>query len=627
MKEIIIKTLKIRNFKGIRLLDVDFAADVTSIYGSNATGKTTVADAFFWLLFDKDSAGRTDFTIKPLAANGEVANHGETTSVEGAIEVDGVVTTYRKTLREKWTRRRGNDAQVYDGNETERFIDDLPVKKYDYDAAIAKIVSEDIFREITSTTFFSQTLSQLDRRKRLFEMTSAISDEELIQSAEEFSDLLPLIEKHKTIDNVKLIKTRERKSLNQMRDDIPTRIDEAMHQAETLAAIDFAELESKQAAAKIEVDRAQEKLIATKNFTQPTVLQNELAQLENDYRSLELENREYRAAQAVPIDTRTLTAGVTAEKQRLQSVRNAVARTDAELHRLREEFEKLSSKPIEVDDTCPTCGRKYEPQHIEQAQNAIRQHRNARLDEINQRGKELKALLADSKSEEAATLERLETAEAELEAATKSRTEVKDAPGYEEKANELKAKIAEKQAEIQKHTDDFAALLSEAEHELAEKKQAEAEIAAELAKRGIIAECERRITELREQAQKISAELEEVDMILNDIDDFVRYKVAAIEDSINALFTTVSFKLFKEQVNGALAECCEATVNGVPYSDLNSAAKINAGIDIINAISDFYGVCAPIFIDNAESTVNLAGTRSQLIRLVVSAEDERIRVA
>ena len=626
MKTVILKTLKIRNFKGIKSIDIDFSDGVTSIYGGNATGKTTIADAFFWLLFDKDSAGRADFNIKPLSATGEVADSAAFTEVEGIIEVDGADTLYKKTLREKWSKRRGSENPVFDGNETERFINDLPMKKYEFDAAVNDIASEEVFRAVTSVTYFSQALSKNDRRKLLFEMSSVVTDKELIEENDKFSLLLPLLDKLGSVDNIKLAKTRERKAYNEKRADIPIRIDELRLRAEALAGIDFEEAEKQYQSVVKQAEAAKEKIISVKSFSYPNELSNELKGLETDLKALYLENKEYRAAQTAPQNTEALKANVTAQRQKIMLLTGSGERIENEMKQLRADFERVSSALLEVEDMCPTCGRAYDEDSIEAAKNTLRQERDKRLDEINKRGKELKKLLNENGAQLSEAYSCLDKANAEL-AAAKNVQPVGDMPDYAERERLLKAAIHEKKQQIERHKSDFSSMLSEAEAELAGLQEEERRINGELSKRGIIAECERRIEELNAEARSIAADIEDTERILDEIDAFIRFKVSTIEDSINSLFGYVRFKLFDVQINGALAECCEAVVDGVPYADLNTAAKINAGLDIINAISEHYGISAPVFIDNAESIVELIGARAQVIRLAVSESDERIRVA
>lgn len=625
MKKITLKTLKIRNFKGIDRLDVDFADRVTSIYGRNASGKTTIADAFFWVLFDKDSAGRTDFNIKPLNSAGEVADHAATVEVEATIAVDGIEKVYKKTLAERWGTRRGCADKVFDGNETERFIDGLPMKKYEYDAAVNELANEQVFRTVTSTTYFSQTLTKTERRRILFDMTSNVTDGEMMAKDGMFAPLLPLLDKLGSVDNIKAAKTRERKAINEKRASIPVRVDELTRRAEALAGIDFSEIEKAAKEAEVNTEKAREKLAHVKNFSYPNEIDSDIIRLQAYLKTLEAENKEYKIANAAP-DTWAIKAAAVSERTRLEAIEKNLDYIRDQMKRLRDEFNTVVKREILPEKACPMCGRDYDAESIEAAAGKLREARDAELDRINARGVEMKEQESKLAAEYEEQKKRCDAADAEAEKAA-AIPEVGDMEGYAEKKAELHKLIDAKNAEKEKHRSDFAGMLTEAERELAECTAEEKRIKEELAKRGLIAECERRIEELKEEARTISAELEEIDAVLITLDEFVRFKVSVIEETINSLFGIVSFKLFNEQVNGALAECCEATVNGVPYADLNTAAKTNAGIDIINAVSEYYGICAPVFVDNAESVTELADGKAQVVRLVVSGNDERIRVA
>lgn len=102
------------------------------------------------------------------------------------------------------------------------------------------------------------------------------------------------------------------------------------------------------------------------------------------------------------------------------------------------------------------------------------------------------------------------------------------------------------------------------------------------------------------------------------IENFIKAKVDALENVVNSKFKFVKFKMFDELINGGVVECCEVLVDGVPYRDCNTASKINAGIDVINELSEYYSVSAPIFLDNRESVTNVIPTKSQLINLFVA---------
>lgn len=140
-----------------------------------------------------------------------------------------------------------------------------------------------------------------------------------------------------------------------------------------------------------------------------------------------------------------------------------------------------------------------------------------------------------------------------------------------------------------------------------------------------------RIAELEAEEKSLAAEYEKTEQGVYLCEVFVKTKVALLTERINSKFKSVSFQLFREQTNGGVADCCEVLVPGeggamVPYSTANKAAVVNAGLEIIATLSHHYGVRLPIVVDNAESVTELLPVDSQVIRLVVSAEDESLRV-
>ncbi|MEG0650446.1 MAG: recombinase RecF, partial [Oscillospiraceae bacterium] len=138
---------------------------------------------------------------------------------------------------------------------------------------------------------------------------------------------------------------------------------------------------------------------------------------------------------------------------------------------------------------------------------------------------------------------------------------------------------------------------------------------------------QKRIEELEQAERNLAVQLADLDKQIYLSEEFTRAKVEMLEQKINNTFQYAKFKMFDEQVNGGLSECCEAMCDGVPYADLNNAMKINLGLDIINAISNHDGIYAPIFIDNAESVTELIAVKTQIIRLVVSEQDKELRNA
>ena len=147
-----------------------------------------------------------------------------------------------------------------------------------------------------------------------------------------------------------------------------------------------------------------------------------------------------------------------------------------------------------------------------------------------------------------------------------------------------------------------------------------------LSKESLLEYTRKRIEELQEDARRAAAALDSIEQMLFLIDEYARYKTQFVEDSINSMFRIARFRLFREQANGGTEDRCDVVYEGVPYINLNSGAKINVGIDIINTLSAAYGVSVPLFVDNAESVTRLEPSNNQIIRLIVSEEDKELRV-
>ena len=182
--------LEIRNFKGCGSLSLPLDGRSASIYGDNAAGKTTVYDALTWLLFGKDSRGNGSFEIKPLDAAGEVADHGAVTEVSATLWADGEPVTLRKTYYEKWSVKRGNADATYDGNTSEYYVDDVPVKKYAFEAKVDELAGEDRWRMLTSVGWFCEGLDWRKRREALFEVCGVASDREIMEQEPRFAALI-----------------------------------------------------------------------------------------------------------------------------------------------------------------------------------------------------------------------------------------------------------------------------------------------------------------------------------------------------------------------------------------------------------------------------------------------------
>lgn len=641
--EIKILNLKLRNFKGVKELEINFDCKNTNIYGANATGKTTVFDAFKWLFFDKDSNDRKDFNIKTLDSDNNPIHFLEH-EVEATLIIDGIDTTFKKVLQEKWVKKRGQTEQEFSGHETNYWIDEVPVKKKDYEEKINSLIPESLFKLITDPSYFNNQLKWTERRELLINISGAnISDDEILDSKEEFKILKNNLD-GRSIDDYKKVVQAKIKDLNKQKETIPVRIDELTNTLITEHEIDYEKIEKEKAeynqqlqAIELEMTDVQAKakenmriadqLAAAKKELSDFKLKKEteysqkyssdLINLQNEKRVIESKIR-YRQDEY---------------SDRLLKIQQDQKRK-AELYK---KWDDVSNMKLEFDPNsfiCPTCKREYETDKIEemkkQFENNLNVHKKSEQDAINKEGQAINLRLDENtKAREQIqqelpelnnNLDEITNRIAELEKAKENDTsfDITSLPEYNNKISEIE-KLEEK---VKNLTNGDISYLQNRKLKISEEINKLNKI---LNEREIQEKTKERITELQNEEENISKKIQELEGEQYALEEFTKTKVELLENAINSKFEIVKFRLFDTQINGGLVECCDTLVNGVPYADVNNAHKILAGLDIINTLIKFYNTSAPIFIDNRESINKIYKIDTQIISLIVTT-DSKLRI-
>ena len=626
-----LNSMHISNFKGLPALDVEFGPGRTDIYGDNATGKTTIFDAFTWLLFGKDSHNQTMFNIKPLASTGDVAQHGAVSGVEAVISVNDKTYELRKEYKEDWKKKRGSANPVFSGHSTKYFIDGVPKTKTEYNRFIQSISDEATFRLVTSPEYFSSVLDWKTRRDVLMQLgaANALTDQDIVNESAELEPLRPLLEQHSHEDLMKKLKA-DRTRVNKERAELPVRIDEARRSVADTAGIDEA---------KLIADRDHLQKEEAEISRRITDLQNgqhssEMAELSAKIiklRENEIEERSrilqaYETAKAQHIEKVQEAAQVVNELERMVDICAADAKDiEKRMDALRAEFKAVAAEKWTDVTVCPTCGQAIPEDQVAEKRAAFNLQKSKRKEAINKEGKELKAKVeALNKNEATGRLAISEKKEEYLN--LKAQMPVRpDLPAGD--SDEIKALIARRDALA--NADTARQEIEAQQSALADVRHRISDCNAQLAKLAAAKDTVKRIAELEDQEKTLSQEIERIDMLIDLGEKFIRTKVHIMEDRINSSFELVEWRLFREQINGGIEECCDLTVNGVPWDDLNSAMRINAGLDVVRTLSGYNGLWAPVFVDNAETVTSLDimnEMEGQLIRLVVSEPDKTLRV-
>ena len=638
-----ISKLRLRNFKGIEEKTIEFSHN-TDIFGANKAGKTTVADAVSFLLFDKDSQGNSKFEIKPLDNENNVIHNLES-EVCGIFENRSGPVELKKIYKEKYTKRRGSLDQELTGHTTEYYIDGVSRKMGEYKAKVSEIATtERIFQLLTGPTFFSVKLDWKKQRELLVEVCGDISDIDVldsmatVQNKSDIANLTNIINARPLGDH-KLIVAGRRKKINEQIKDIPGRIDEKTRSLPELKVTNPEQIIKKLGDLRDDLSKKNTEISTVKNGGGVAKLRLNLVEI--DGKLQEIANDHQKKTDAAAQSKRDEMAKMKDELSDINaSIKfrvSAKAMLEADIANETDTVAALNTKwRIVTSSTfvsispCSHCGAL--PEH----------HLNFTPEKFNeQKAQQVEKIVADGTAaankkkdlENFLAINAVQLAEVEVEKTNKGKEIeaffVALPEDLVENDPDHRAWIANK-ATIKEHIKEAEAgssgLTEKAEQE---KTAIEEEIKTNEKYISDIETSQKdhdRIAELKAEQKKLSAEYEQLEGELFLIEKFIRAKVSMLESKINDKFSFVKFKLFSEQVNGGLAECCEVMVDGVPYGSLNSAARIQAGCDIINTLSDYYGVVAPVIIDSRESVTEIPEMRCQVISLIVSPEDSVLRV-
>ena len=650
MAKIRLIRLKLKNFKGIKSFELNLDGGDIAIFGDNATGKTTLKDAFLWLLFDKDSQNRADFEIKTIDPKTGKAINGLDHEVEGTLEIDGKELILRKSYYEKWTRKRGAAERVFTGHSTDYTIDKVPVKKSEYEERIARTAgNENTFRLLTDPGYFNEVLHWQERRKILLKVCGDILDSDVIHSNENLAPLEDILSERSLADHRKILDVR-RKETNKELERIPVRIDEV-----TQGLPDVSEIKadnSEMTALKERKQAKEQELARLEAGGEVAEKTKKLREIESELLDIEVKQRK-KNEQATAKTRASLhelkgkisevSSSIAAKKRSFDLNTKFIEDSQSGLSALREKWHEVDDSKFEFEqaEVCPTCGQKLPKEQLEKARGKaladFNQDKASQLESIASSGKERKEEMGQLQKSNAATQQEIEALQKEgatlqqrADAFQKEIDSIEQKfidpaanPEYTRKFKEkeevasaialLRGDNEEESLKIKKEIESLENDVGLLEHHLSQ---------VEVHKKG-----QARIEELKAREKELASEFEKLEQQIYLSEQFIRTKVDMLQAKINSKFRMARFKLFNVLVNGGLEETAETTYKGVPYSSaLNKGARINVGLDIIRTLSEYYGFEPPILVDGAEAFTHLLRLKSQMITLHVSEKDKCLRV-
>lgn len=627
--------LELLNFKGLKSFAINLNGDVV-IRGDNATGKTTVFDSVCWLLFGKDSLDRADFEIKTL--DGGEPIHKVNHEVTGTFTLDeGGTVELKRVYREKYSSPRGGEVTLT-GHTTDYFVDGVPKKEKEYKEIVSSLIDESIFKLITNPLYFNETYSWQNRRKLLLEMCGDIDDISVINSRDDLRRLAELLE-GRTVDDHRKVVAAKKTAINKELDMIPVRIDEAMRN-------------------KPEIVSDKAKLIRDIETLSAGIgeVEKQKAIIQNGFSSTEKESKIRDINRQLEVQRSKVLSDYHKQKQRLRDEYEAsltklkmveadrdrctdrrdelnkeIERESKRIATLQSEFDTFNAQQFNKE-SCPTCGQALPADKQAVLEAEFNTNKSKKLEEW-------KGLIESAVKLKENYEEQQEIMVSKIDSLTAKASQYNDAynvkfkeyEAYSEPNVEDDPVYADLNAqlfllEIDDESGAEAEELAKLDEELSSMKSKKEGLETELNKFKLIDDINHRILELENQQQKLVAEKNALDEASFLMDEFIKVKVNMLEENINSRFKLARFKMFNVMLNGNVEECCETTYKGVPYRSMNNAARINVGLDIINALTSYYKVNAPVFIDNAEAVTEFVPVNSQTIKLIVDESKPQLTV-
>ncbi len=643
MKKIILQELEITNFKGIKYKKLTFNETITNIIGKNGSGKTTIFDSFVWLLFAKDSEDRTtdNANIRPLDENNNKIHYVDCI-VKGIFKIDDKIVELKREYKEKWTKKRGEINEEFTGNEIVCYINELKVKSTEYRQYINEIIDERLFKLLTIPTYFNN-LPWKEQREIIIENIDYISDDEIIQKNSELKELVIV----NNIDDTKKLAIQKKNIIKKQSNEIPSKMEE-------LQLLLAKKEEEKQAIGVVELQETQEKI--KKLNEEINIIQNRIETIrteisEKDKRVFETQEKIKRyindkithnilknaenSKNMTQHETDLKVIDLKLEQYNTQLNNSVLERENLlknhqSLTLTLEEIQQKQADTSYLNTTCQSCGQQLTAkQQEEEKERTIATFNTQKENRINNIKKEIHDTVEKGKNT-AKEIDKLKdsikTLEEEKERKTSTKTlDFEELPTDETVyINDEEYKTLLSELSILKTDETLANSIDELnlrKHGIIEKLNGYNEKIKEYDKmqyiNSEIKNINDRLLELEEEHQKTIEEINKHDKTLYLCDLFMEYKISEINKQVKEKFNGLTFKLYEEQINGGVVETCELVENGVPYSALNNAKKINVGLKMIDVLCAINNVIAPIFIDNRESVSQIEEMKGQVINLIV----------
>lgn len=640
-----LKKVVLENFMCYAHAEFDFYA-ITKIMAKNGKGKSTIATAYLWCLFNCDYELKDNPVVRREIDGVSVDDMD--TSVELTFDVDGKEITMKKV------QKRTYEEVIKDGvvittvkDPNSYYINSVSKTLKAFNEYLD--VNMNIFKMCSNINVFL-TQKPKEMREYLFSLVKKTTDLDMAKSKSELAELVPLLEKY-TCEEIRAMKNKIKKDVDDNAKKLKGQIEEKERDIQLKQAIDVSDLElqknslKEQIADCVEKQTDNDKLIAEYDKASSDIL-NLKFELSDMSRKANEENVKARREIEDKISdkqflVRQTEKTITDTEKNIEYQQNTIDSINKNLQDMRDKWKAENERKFdETSLICPYCKQEYPEDKKEQLRADFDSYKAEELKLITNNGNlfkdkldKNKKILKDLQKElprHKESLEILNAAIADLEKQLSELPQEIDVTATEE-YKALEQKIAEKEEAMHK-ANDISAVKAELKEQETALRQQLAECESQIAKSDTAAD-EERLEELRQTRIDSEQNKANAEKILDLLDELDKAKNEALTEAVNSHFGLVKWQLFTYTKSGGYKSCCIPTVDGksILTTMSNKGNRILGRVDICNSIQKISGISVPIILDDSESLSADSQKKvaemidSQLIMLIVN-DSEKLEI-
>ena len=639
MEKAVLKKVVLENFMCYAHAEFDFYA-ITKIMAKNGKGKSTIATAYLWCLFNCDYELKDNPVVR-REVDGKSVDDMDT-SVELTLDVDGKEVTMKKVQKRTYSK----DGSSYK-DDNKYFINDVPKTLKDFNAYLD--VDMNVFKMCSNiNAFLNQKPAEM--REYLFGLVGDVTDLDIASQKAELAELVPLLNKY-TVEELSAMNKATKTKITKDLPILDGQIKEKERDIQLKQAIEVSDLELQKNSLKEQIADC----VAKQTNNDKLMAEYDKASADILNLKFELSDMSRKANEDNVKARREIEDKISEKKDYLINIANTIQKNNSEIsgyqndiesgtrerNRLADVWKKIKEEKFNGNTAiCPTCRRELPAEEIESLRSSFEKTKADRLAKVEKDGLEVKADVDNARDmiprlekcneENIANQQKLEEEVADLEKQLSELQQEIDVSATEE-YKALEQQIAEKEEAMHK-ANDISAVKAELKSQETALRQQLAECESQIAKSDTAAD-EQRLEELKQARIDSEQNKANAEKILDLLDELDKAKNEALTEAVNSHFGLVKWQLFEYAKNGNYKSCCIPTVDGksILTTMSNKGNRILGRVDICNSIQKISGMSAPIVLDDSESlsTDNQKKVAemvdSQLIMLIVN-DSEKLEI-